>query len=69
MTTSIKQRLANRPDSTTKRISQKESAHIVSLNPGPGIPLSMLSSDIQQRLRDGQPVSEDDWGYALLKKD
>lgn len=43
-----------------KHISREESARIAALNPGPGIPISMLPPHIQLKLQNGEEVSIDE---------
>jgi len=66
MTTSIKNLLSKRQtDPGVVRVSLSESARVSQNNPGPGIPLSMLPPEMQQRLRDGEKVTEAELNDAL----
>ena len=57
---SIKTLLNHREDPNVTHVSYEESARVAAKNPGQGTPLSMLSPENQQRLRDGKPVSAEE---------
>jgi hypothetical protein len=49
-----------RPGPSAYRVSSSESGQIAQVNPGPGLPLSRLSPEVQRKLRQGLSIAVQD---------